>query len=93
MLRATLLRLRPAPVAARRRALSTYSSVRSIGTLYKKVPSCPVSSLHTPHPPQGGKGWMESYPWVNLMVGFGFGYTGTVFVERSFLKPKQAALR
>lgn len=36
---------------------------------------------------------MESYPWVNLMVGFGFGYVGTVFIERNVLKPKQAALR
>lgn len=102
MLRATLLRLRPGPVAGGRRALSTYSAVRSIamdaiGTLLdKKEPSLPnpIPPLRTPHPHplQGGKGWMESYPWANLAVGFGFGYLGTVFTERNFLKPKQAAL-
>lgn len=36
---------------------------------------------------------MESYPWVNLTAGFVIGYLGTVFTERNFLKPKQAALR
>ena len=100
MLRATLLRLRPLRVAGGRRALSTYSAVRSItmdtiGTLVdKKEPSYPIQSHPSvPHiSPQGGKGWMESYPWANLAVGFGFGYLGTVFTERNFLKPKQAAL-
>ena len=37
--------------------------------------------------------WMEAYPWANLTVGFLVGYAGTVFTERSILKPKQAALR
>ena len=37
--------------------------------------------------------WMEAYPWANLTVGFLVGYAGTVFTERIFLKPKQAALR
>lgn len=36
---------------------------------------------------------MENYPWINLLVGFGFGFAGTVFTERTFLKPKQAAPR
>jgi hypothetical protein len=31
--------------------------------------------------------------WANLSIGFAFGYLGTVFTERNFLKPKQAALR
>ncbi len=35
---------------------------------------------------------MEAYPWANLATGFFFGYLGTVFTERNFLKPKQARI-
>lgn len=36
---------------------------------------------------------MESYPWANLTAGVVIGYLSTVFMERNYLKPKQAALR
>lgn len=41
----------------------------------------------------GDRGWMESYPWGNFAAAFGFGYIGTVMVERSIMKPKQASLK
>ncbi len=77
MLSLVLRRRLAAPLfRASRRPLSTYGSTGGGSGL----------------PPRMNESWMTAYPWVNLTAGFFVGYAGTVFLERSFLKPKQAAL-